>query len=178
MANLRKVFSKIYDENVRKIYRFIFLKVNSKDIAKDLTSQTFLRGWEAFKRKQNPRAKNQERGIKNPPAFLYQIARNLVIDYYREKGKTEIISAEFTNIIDPRPDPEETMLLQSDFNRDLNRVREALANLKDEYQDVVIWYYLDGFSISKIAKISDKNEGAIRVMIHRALKKLRQELEE
>jgi len=178
MSNLRKVFSKIYDENVRKIYRFIFLKVNSKDIAKDLTSQTFLRGWEAFKKSKVKSQKSKVEKIRNPSSFLYQIARNLVIDYYRAKGRVEIISAEYVTVADPRPDPEEAMLLQSDFNRDLNRVRQALANLKDEYQNVVIWYYLDGFSISKIAKISDKNEGAIRVMIHRALKKLKEELEE
>lgn len=176
MSNLRKVFSKIYDENVRKIYRFIFLKVSSKDIAKDLTSQTFLRGWEAFKQRQNPGARSQKskvEKIRNPSAFLYQVARNLVIDYYRTKGRVEIISAEYVTVADPSPNPEEGAVLESDFNE----VKRALAGLKDNYQNVIIWYYLDGFSISKIAKISDKNEGAIRVMIHRALKKLREELE-
>ncbi|PIU15604.1 RNA polymerase subunit sigma-70, partial [bacterium (Candidatus Gribaldobacteria) CG08_land_8_20_14_0_20_39_15] len=73
MANLRKKFSKIYDQYINKIYRFIFLKVNSQEIAQDLTSETFLRGWESFKEK------NEE--IENIQAFLYRIARNLVTDH-------------------------------------------------------------------------------------------------
>jgi len=73
MANYRREFSKIYDQCIDKIYRFIFLKVNSKEIAQDLCSETFLKGWETYK-------KNTK--IENPSAFLYRIASILVIDYF------------------------------------------------------------------------------------------------
>jgi len=164
MANLRKIFSKIYDQYVEKIYRFIFLKVNSQEKAEDLASETFLRGWESFKQNNN---------IKNPQAFLYKIARNLVIDYYREKGKTQVISAEYAQIIDPRTNLEEKAVL----NSDLAQIKKALANLKDDYQTIIIWHYLDDLPVSEIAKILDKSEESIRVMLHRALKKLRGEIE-
>jgi RNA polymerase sigma-70 factor (ECF subfamily) len=166
MANPRKIFGQIYDKYIDKIYRFIFLKVNSQEIAQDLTSETFLRGWETFK------VKNQE--IENPPAFLYQIARNLVIDYYRERGRTQVVSAEFTPIVDPREDLEEKALFESDFNN----IRTALVSLKEEYQDVIIWHYLDDLSISEIAKILDKSEGATRMLLSRALKSLRSQFRE
>jgi RNA polymerase sigma-70 factor (ECF subfamily) len=87
MANPRKEFSKLYDKYIAKIYRFIYLKVNSEEIAQDLCSETFLKGWQAFKNSQNK--------IENPSAFLYRIARNLVTDYYREKGRTQVVSAEY-----------------------------------------------------------------------------------
>jgi len=170
MANPRKLFSKIYDQYINKIYRFIFLKVNSQEIAQDLTSETFLKGWEAFKKSQNPGINNQE--IENPSAFLYKIARNLVIDHYREKGKTQIVSAEYVSITDPRTNLEEEAMLSSDFNA----IRGALNNIRDEYQTVVIWHYLDSLSISEIAKMLGKSEGAIRVQLHRALKALKNEL--
>ena len=160
MANLRKTFSKIYDQYIDKIYRFIFLKVNSQEIAQDLTSETFLRGWESFKNGNK---------IENPQAFLYKIARNLVTDHYREKGKAKIVSAEYVKITDPRTNLEEKALLKSDFDN----VRTALVSLKEEYQDIIIWYYLDDLSISEIAKMLDKSEGATRVMLYRALKTLR-----
>ena len=160
MANLRKTFSKIYDRYIDRIYRFIFLKVSSQEIAQDLTSETFLRGWESFKNGNK---------IENPQAFLYKIARNLVTDHYREKGKTKIVSAEYVKITDPRTNLEEKALLESDFNN----VRTALVSLKEEYQDIIIWYYLDDLSISEIAKMLDKSEGATRVMLYRALKTLR-----
>jgi len=160
MENLRKIFSKIYDRYIDKIYRFIFLKVNSQEIAQDLTSETFLRGWESFKNGNK---------IENPQAFLYKIARNLVTDHYREKGRAQVVSAEYVPIVDPRQNLEEKSLL----NSDIDNVKMALASLPEEYQDVIIWHYLDDLSIPEIAKMLDKSEGAVRVMLHRALKVLR-----
>ena len=162
MANPRKKFSKIYDQYIEKIYRFIFLKVNSQEIAQDLCSETFLRGWESFKQNK----------IENPQAFLYRIARNLVTDFYREKGKTRIVSTEYAQIIDPRQDLEEKTL----SNSDLDTIKTALTNLKDEYQTVIIWHYLDDLPLPEIAKILDKSEKTTRVMLHRALKSLKNEL--
>jgi len=169
MANPKKRFSKIYDQYVEKIYRFVFLKVNSQETAEDLTSKVFLKGWEAFKKSGN----KGENKIDNPQAFLYQIARNSVIDYYREKGRTQIVSAEFTSqIADPRTNIEETAKTNSDFEI----VKQAMQNLKGDYQEVIVWHYLDDLSISEIAKVLNKQEGAVRVMLHRALKSLRNEL--
>lgn len=163
MANQRKIFSSIYDEYVNKIYRFIFIKVSSQEIAEDLCSETFLRGWQVFK---------ERKDIENPPAFLYQIARNLVIDHYREKGKAKIVSAEYSQITDPKANLEEKAISSSD----LDNIRTALVSLKEEYQDVIIWHYLDDLSSPEIAKILDKSEGAVRVMLHRALKALKGEI--
>ena len=164
MGNLRKLFSKIYDQYVEKIYRFIFLKVNSQEVAQDLTSETFLRGWESFKNGNK---------IENPQAFLYQIARNLVTDHYREKGRTQVVSAEYVPIVDPREDLEEKAILRSD----LDTIKSALANLRNEdYQNVIIWHYLDDLSIEEVAKLLDRSEEATRVLLSRALAALRQKI--
>jgi len=165
MANPRKEFSKIYDQCIDKIYRFIFLKVNSQEIAQDLSSETFLRGWEAYK--SNPK-------IDNPSAFLYRIARNLVTDYYRQKARTQFVSPEAVPIIDPNPGIEEKAVL----NSDLNQIKAVLAGLKEDYQDVIIWRYLDDLSIAEVAKMLDKSEEATRVTLHRALKALRAKINE
>ena len=163
MADLRKTFSKSYDQYIGKIYRFIFLKVSSQEIAQDLTSETFLRGWESFKNGTK---------IENPQAFLYQIARNLVTDHYREKGRAQIVSAEYVSIVDPREDIEGPAVLKSD----INTVRLALVNLKEDYQNVIIWHYLDDLPITEVAKLLDRTEEATRVLLSRALKSLRNEL--
>jgi len=171
MANLSKIFGRLYDQYIDKIYRFIFLKVNSQEVAEDLTSETFLRGWEVFKEQSRENSKNEIK-IENPPAFLYQIARNLVTDFYREKGKARIVSTENIRIIDPRINLEE----KAKFHSDLEEVKNALTNLKENYQEVIIWRYLDDLSVPEIAKILDKSEEAIRVTLHRALKALKNEL--
>src|SRR3989344_1984385 len=90
MTNPRKEFSKIFDSCINKIYRFVFVKVSSEEIAQDLTSETFLKGWEAFQASYGQDGQK----IENPQAFLYKIARNLVVDYYRQKGRTQVISAD------------------------------------------------------------------------------------
>lgn len=163
MTNPHKEFSKIYDKCIDKIYRFIFLKVNSQEIAQDLCSETFLKGWEAYKT--NPK-------IDNPSAFLYRIARNLVIDYYRQKARTQFVSPEVVPIIDPNPGIEEKAIL----NSDLDQIKTVLADLKEDYQNVIIWHYLDDLSIPDIAKMLQKSEEATRVTLHRALKTLREEI--
>jgi RNA polymerase sigma-70 factor (ECF subfamily) len=162
MANQKKEFGKIYDKYIEKIYRFVFVKVSSKDIAQDICSETFLRGWESFKTQK----------IDNPQAFLYRIARNLVIDHYREKGRTNIVSAEYSSIPDPRAGFEEKIALDSD----LEQVKKALSKLSDDYQNVVVLRYLEDLPIPEIAKALDKTEDATRVTLHRALKALKNEV--
>lgn len=165
MDKKKKEFSKIYDQYIERIYRFIFLKVNSKEIAEDLTSETFLRTWEVFKN-QNPK-------IENISGFLYQIARNLVTDFYREKGKIQILSTDLGRpIIDPRQNLEEKAKTDSD----LERIMKTLKELNEDYQNAIIWYYIDDLPIQEIANLLGKTEAATRVLITRAIKSLREKL--
>lgn len=162
MANIRKKFGEIYDKYVDKIYRFVFLKVNSSEIAEDLTSEVFTRGWQAFQ--------DKKCDIDNIQAFLYQIARNLIIDHYRQKGQAQLVAVQNApELVDSGQDLEEKTMLKSD----VNNIKAALAGLKDEYREVIVWYYLDEFSVPEIAKILNKSEEAVRVQIHRALNSLK-----
>jgi len=164
MPNSRKTYSKIYDKYVDKIYRFVVLKVKSQEIAEDLTSEVFLRGWQSFKEKKDK--------IENMQAFLYQIARNLLADHYRQSSKAQLVSVEYAPITDSSQDLEEKAFLRSD----LEQVKAALVNINEDYREVIIWYYLDELKVSEIAKMLDKSEPTTRVLIHRALKALRNEL--
>ncbi len=57
-------------------------------------------------------------------------------------------------------------------NMELN-IKAALANINEDYREIIIWYYLDELSVPEIAKILNKSEEAVRVQIHRALEVLR-----
>jgi len=166
MSNPKQLFSQIYDNCVDKIYRFIFLKVNSQEIAEDLCSETFLKGWQIFKEN------SQE--IENPQAFLYKIARNLVIDYYRERGRARTVPTDSVSITDP----DENLQEKAFVNSEIEMLKTAISNIKEDYQEVLIWHYIDDYSISEISQIMDKSEGAVRVMLHRALKALKNKVEE
>jgi RNA polymerase sigma-70 factor (ECF subfamily) len=162
MSNLNEQFSQIYDQYIEKIYRFIYLKVNSQEVAEDITSKVFMKGWEALNK---PGA-----NIKNPGAFLYQIARNLVIDYYRQKGRTNVVS---TDAVSELADTGTTIHEKAILNADVVLIKKAMLKLKKDYQDILIWHYLDDMSIAKIAEMINKKEGTVRVMLHRGLHELK-----
>lgn len=167
MSSSKKLFSDIYESYVTKIYRFIFLKVGTKEVAEDLTSETFSRLWRKISMQEGSGS------IKNINAFLYQVANNLVTDFYREKGKAQFVPMETVQLADERINPEAKIALHSE----MDQVREAIASIKDEYRDVIVWYYLDELSVPEIAKITNKSEEAVRVTIHRALEALRGQLD-
>lgn len=163
----KEAFGQLYDFYASRIFRFIRLKVGSQTLAEDLSSESFLRIWEYLQ--------EQERIVEESfQALLYKIARNLIIDYYRRKSSQEILI-----------DDDFKIFLEGQMVRDESRTREeseeihrALVKMKEEYQDVIIWYYIDELSVPQIAKLMSKSPGAIRVLIHRALKALKDHLQE
>jgi RNA polymerase sigma-70 factor, ECF subfamily len=159
----REKFSQLYDSCAEKIYRFVFLRVNSKELAQDLVSETFAKCWNSFK--QNPD------GIENPRAFLYKIAKNLVADHYRRNSKIQTVSPDCVEcqLIDTKVDFEQKAVLASD----MEMVRAALSTLNDDYQNAIVWRYLDDLSIKEVSHLLDRSEEATRVLLHRAMKELR-----
>ena len=143
--------------------RFVFYKTSSKEIAEDITSQTFLKLWEKIA---------QGGRIKSLQALLYQIARNLVIDHYRSKKNTEI-PLEFEK------DSQAIHIDEKIHSKIDNEIlRPAVMQLKEEYREVVILRYIEELSISEIAKILDKTKGNIRTLTHRGLNELKKYLKD
>jgi len=165
------VFGRLYDVHVKPIFRFIYFKVNSREEAEDLTSETFLKAWDYISRPGN------ENKIRNLKAFFYQIAGNLVVDFYRKKAFLPLplnYSAEKTDI----PDKQISDIDKIEKDDEVKDLKEALRIIPENYCDIVIWYYLEDLKISEISRIIQKSEGAVRVLIHRALKSLKKELEQ
>ncbi|MCX6718107.1 MAG: RNA polymerase sigma factor [Candidatus Staskawiczbacteria bacterium] len=162
MDSLNEQFGKIYDQYIDKIYRFVYLKVNSQEVAEDITSKVFIKGWESYQK--------QGSDIKNQSAFLYQIARNAVVDHYREKGRDRTISVDASpQIADPGTNAHNKAILSAD----IEVVKKAIKKLKPEHQDIIIWHYLEDMPIDNIAQLLGKPAGTVRVMLHRGLKDLK-----
>lgn len=165
MEEINQYFSQIYDQYVTKIYRFIYLKVSSMETAEDLSSEVFLRLYRHIQ-KNNP-------SIENPQAFLYQIARNVVADHYRGQ-KVSVVSIEKTTI--EIEDISERTKEQAEVSLEMDRIRHALRELNKDYQDLIIWRYIDELTVPEIAEITGKSEGNIRVGVSRALGVLRSKM--
>lgn len=158
-------FGSLYEHYQPQIYRFIFLKVGSKDEAEDLTHQVFLNAWTGI-------AKYKHRGFPFS-SWLYQIARNQVVDHYR--SKKDAISIEE---MDPDTLKEQFGTEGLDTALELERVMKAVRTLKTEYQDVLILRFVEDMTIKDVASALGKTEGAVKLLQHRALKILKDTLGE
>ncbi len=161
----KEAFSELYDLYIDKIYRFIYFKVSNRADAEDLTSQTFLKIWQLA-------LEGKIRLGESFQAFLYQVARNIVIDSYRYRKKTAgtVSIDDAVNVIDGAKTAEE----QIAQNQENQEIKARLKKLKREYQEVIILHYLNELSIKEIADILSKKKGSVRVTLHRALKALKE----
>lgn len=153
-------FAKIYDTYVAHVYRFIYFKVGREQDAQDLTSEVFLKLWATI------RGRADE--IKNIRAFVYQIARNIVVDFYR-KNKNDIPIEEVSEM-DFASEAPIALLSKTD---DLQTTLQALRQLKEEYKEIIVMRYLDELSYSEISDATGKSAISVRVTAHRALSALK-----
>jgi len=160
-------FGQIYEFFFQKIYKFIFYRVGHKQIAEDLAEEVFIKAY--AKIASLDRSEMFE-------GWLYQIARNNIVDYYRQKKLTVDLQAventlEYeTNIVD---------LLNLQYQQAI--LLKLLKELGAEQQQVLKMKFLEDLDTAEIAEILGKSESNIRVIQHRALGKLvelRKKLEE
>lgn len=154
-------YARLYDMYVEKIYRFIYYKVSNQAEAEDLTSEVFLKAW-------NYLIDRKDESVASFSGLIYRITRNAVIDLYRKKArKSEAPLSEGEAVT---TEMAETIHVQ----HEAQRILQLVKTLKAEYQEVILLRYVDELEIREIAEILDKRPTAVRVMIHRSLKKLEQ----
>ena len=160
-----EAFALIYDSYVTPIYRFIYFKVASRQDAEDLTSEVFLKIWQYLI--------DSEEEIENLRALIYKFARNLVVDFYRQRARRETVGDEemMSKVEDTR---QQNLLAQIETESAIENIESLLTRVKDIYREVLVLRYIEELSISEIAKVLDKSKGSVRVLLHRALKVVRE----
>ena len=152
-------FGKLYGLYFEKIFKFVYFRVSHKEVAEDITEDVFIKAWTSIKTVKED----------SFSGWLYQIAKNKVIDYYRQKKVTVDIE-EISNIIES----------EDDINNDANTVIErrlfmtVLKQLTPEQQIIIKLKFIEDMENSEIAELISKSEGSIRVVQHRAIQKLQE----
>lgn len=160
-----EAFAELYDLYVKRIYRFVYFKVSGHEEAEDIVSEVFLKSW-------NYIIGNSDKEVKSFSGLLYRIARNSIIDYYRKRAGSPENLLEDQDVGD-----------EGKWSKELNeridnqQIIVAIRKLKQEYQEVLTLRYVDGLDIDEIADITGKGNVAVRVTLHRALKKLKEFVE-
>ena len=163
----KQAFGHFYERYLDEIYRYIYFRVREEVEAEDLTEQVFIKAWVSLHK--NFRRKT----IENPRAWVYRIAHNLVIDHYRS-SKNNFPLNEQTLVTNLNPNPEQAAVHQSEKDR----LKVVLNGLEENLKQVILLRFVNQLSHAETAEIMGLKESHIRVLQHRALKKIRSLLEE
>jgi RNA polymerase sigma-70 factor, ECF subfamily len=160
-------FAELYDRYLDTIFRYVYYRVGSKQLAEDLTSETFLR---ALRRIGSFTWQGRDFG-----AWLITIARNLVADHFKSgRFRLEVTTGEMVDADQVQEGPE-GMVMDAFTNEALI---EAVKRLNPQQQECLVLRFLQGLSVAETAKIMGKNEGAIKTLQYRAVRTLAQLLPE
>jgi len=154
-------FAFFYDKYVKNIYRFVFLKVSNQQVAEDLTQDVFLKVWQHLVDKRN---------VKSFRAFIFRVARNSIIDYYRQSNK-QTLPLEY---VEGTLEVSDDAVLNLDQSLDTTVLLKQMKQLKNEYQEILLLKYVEELSIDEISQVIQKDKNNVRVMLHRALNKLKE----
>ena len=162
----KKAIADLYDTHYRAVYNYIFYRVSDLQVAEDLSAEVFIRMINKL-----PGYVDRGRPFL---AWLYTIARNMVIDHYRiedKKGETPI-KEEVLEDQNLNPDQQ----VQARQTEDC--FRKALNLLPETQRQLLVYRFINGFSTPKIIQLLNKSDRAVRSLQHRALRSLEKVLVE
>ncbi len=157
-------FGELYDRYVSLVYRYIYYRVGTAQLAEDLTSETFLR---ALRRISSFTWQGRDVG-----AWFVTIARNLIADHYKsgryrlEMTTDDVAESGSAQLVTEGP---ENAVLEGMQNKVL---LEAVKQLNAEQQECIVLRFLQGLSVAETAEAMGKNDGAIKALQYRAIRSL------
>ena len=156
-------FGQLYDRYVDTVFRYVLFRVGDRTLAEDVTSETFLR---AFRRIASISYQGRDIG-----AWFVTIARNLVLDHVKSsRFKLEVATADPGDGHSVESGPENQVLSR------LTHVEllRCVSQLGDDQRECVVLRFLQGLSVAETANVMGRNEGAIKALQHRAIRRLAQ----
>lgn len=153
-------FGELYDRYFDLIFRYFYFRVSNRHDAEDLTETVFLRTLEAILHK--------NANIHNFKAWLFRSAHNILVDHYRaKKNQVDFDEVEYLSDVNANPDA------SSLDGSDRMMLRQAIARLEPNLQQVISLRFIAGLSYVETAEVMDLNRNHLRVLQHRALKQLK-----
>jgi RNA polymerase sigma-70 factor (ECF subfamily) len=161
----RSAFSELYEAHAARVYHYLLARTSSPAEAEELSSRVFLNALSRL---------DQYSGRGSFQAWLMTIARNLLFNWYRDRGRqppTEDLDAAVAVPADV-PTPESRL----EQNERIARVREVVSGLSADRQRLISLKYVDGLANAEIGRIMGRSEGAVKALHHRTLRELQQRL--
>ena len=156
-----EAFGQLYDHYVTGVFRYLYYRVGSRQLAEDLTSETFVRGLRAIQR-------FTWQG-KDFGAWLTTIARNLVADHYKSsRSRLEIVTETMPEGRTRADSPEQEVM--GHLTNEL--LFASVDALQPEQRDCILMRFIQGLSIAQTAAALGRSEGAVKQLQLRAVRNL------
>src|SRR5918992_4584859 len=165
-ARLDAAFTELYRTHLRDVYSYSYYRVGNHHDAEDLTEQTFLQAYRHF-----DRARRESNGRPLRP-WLIRIAHNLASNYHRDRARKPTAALD---AVEPPSHPHATERVV-EGREELREVIERLDELPDDRREALIMRFALGMSNREIARALGRTDGATKVLIHRAIKQLEEEM--
>lgn len=163
MAAFSDLFERYYDV----VFRYVLFRMNDRTLAEDITQETFVR---ALRRIGS--VTYQGRDI---AAWFVTIARNLIFDHVKSsRYKLESTTADMVDLSPSTSGPEQQVIDGATHDELLRCVQK----LNPDQQECIQLRFLQGLSVAETARIMERNEGAVKALQHRAVRRLAQLLPE
>jgi RNA polymerase sigma-70 factor (ECF subfamily) len=154
----QKKFIVLYEKNVDAVFRFCLIKVSDREKAKDLAQEAFMRVWDQV---------SSGKKIENPRAFLFKVARNLIIDSYRKKK-----SLSLDELSEGGFDPVDSTF-SAEKTTDMQIAIDLIQKLDEGYKEILTLRFVEGLEPREIAEILDMSPNVVSVRIHRGIDQLK-----
>jgi RNA polymerase sigma-70 factor (ECF subfamily) len=155
-----EAFADLYNANVDRVYRYIYARVASVEVAQDLTADVFLKVLETLPTYQ----------VRDVPllGWMYHIAHSRVVDYFR-RGRQKFPHYDIDNVSASTTDNVDDALV---FEQQAKRIGKALRQLSPDQQQVIILRFVEGHNLETTARLLNKTVGAVKLMQYRATQRL------
>jgi len=169
LAGQEEILPIIINRHLKPVYRFVFGLVLDESVAEDITQDVFIKVWKKIK------SYNQEYNFKT---WIFSIARNTVIDYWRKKKDiifSKFDNAEGDNIIldtlaDNSPDAYEAFAIAEE----ITDLKDILQELPPLYREVLVLRYISDLSIEEISVILKRPIETVKSQHRRGLMHLKE----
>lgn len=166
-AGDQEAFGQLYDRYHEMVFRYVLFRVGDRQLAEDLTAETFLR---ALRRIASVSYQGRDIG-----AWFVTIARNLVLDHVKSsRYRLEQTTSEIADLSPSTSGPEQ-QVLDGATHEELLR---CVAKLNSDQKECIALRFLQGLSVAETARLMNRNEGAVKALQHRAVRRLAQLLPE
>ena len=160
-----RALTELYEAYFDRIYRYVAVRIGNPSDAEDLTEDVFLKVLHSigsFKWRGAPFS-----------AWLFRIAHNLVVDYFRKASKRVTTPIDDV-VLEGGADPEEAVSIKLK----LEQLNAYMTQLTETQQQVMSLRFAGSLSVAETAKVMGKTEGAVKALQHSAVVTLRRRFAE